>query len=122
MLVKTGFLAVAGMIVFLSGFWLHRTGSPYGVFVLAIHKLVALLALVFIGSLVISTQKAMGLSSSELWIIASALVLLIVTFGSGGIVSAKDSVPQWVVYLHRVVPYFSTALTSYSVYLVISKG
>jgi len=122
MWIKTGFLVTMGLIVFMTGFWLHRAGSPYGVFMLAIHKLLALLAIVFIGSLVVSAQKAVGLATSELLIIGSALLLLIITFGSGGIVSAKDSVPHWLLYLHRIIAYFSTALASYSAYLVISKG
>ena len=121
MWIKTIFLVIFGAIVFLTGYWLHRTGSPYGTFVLAIHKLVALIAIIFIGTLLVAVNRDVGLSMAELFLAGAALILLIVTMASGGVLSAVDKSPQWVLLLHRIIPYFASLAAGLCAYISLTK-
>ncbi|MCF7825408.1 MAG: hypothetical protein K9M55_03650 [Candidatus Marinimicrobia bacterium] len=117
MWIKTILLLVLTVIVFLSGYWLHRAGSPYGTFVLAIHKLVALVAIVIIGSLLVAAQRRIGLSGGDAYVVAAAVVLLIAAMASGGFISAMETAPKWVLVFHRIIPYFSAIAAGACVYI-----
>ena len=114
-------LVAMGLIVFLTGYWLHRAGSPYGAFMLAIHKLVALAALVFVGSLVVLAQRDAGLIAEDIYVVGVAFILVIVTFVSGGVLSAMGEAPKWLLYLHRILPYFSTGASGACVYIALTR-
>jgi len=115
--IKTILLLILAVMVFWAGYWLHRAGSPYGPFVLAFHKLAALAAIVIIASLLVGVQRSVGLSAGDAYVIAAAVVLLIVAMASGGVISAMETVPQWVLVFHRIIPYFIAIAASACVYI-----
>ncbi|MBC8376829.1 MAG: hypothetical protein H8E26_12350 [FCB group bacterium] len=121
MWIKILLLVVFGGTVFLTGYWLHRTGSTYGTFVLAIHKVVALIAMILIGALLVAVNRDIGLSMTDIYLSAATLILLIITMASGGVISAVDKSPQWVLLLHRIIPYFASIAAGYCAYISFTK-
>jgi hypothetical protein len=111
-------LLVAAFVVFGSGFALSRVGRPYGAALLNLHKLVDLAAVVVIGVIAYQANRAAPFSAIEWWVIGLATVGVIVLFASGGIVSASEVAPGWLVRVHKVVPWFALALAAASVYVV----
>jgi hypothetical protein len=86
-------LLVATVVIFGSGVWFTRAGRPYGVALQTVHKLVALAGL-----------------------------FAVATFASGGVVSASETAPVWVLWLHRVAPWFGGVLAAASACFAIGRG
>ena len=109
-------LIVLTVIVFLTGYWLHRSGSPYGTATLTIHKLLALAAIGLAGTIVFTAYKGFGMQGSDLMLWGSTIILLLIVIVTGGVVSAIESAPAWLIHIHRLLPYFATTVAAISVY------
>lgn len=96
-----GFL-VAAVVIFGSGVSLTRAGRPYGVALQTVHKLVALAAVVVVGVMAYQASRAGALSTLESTVVRLAGLFAVATFASGGVVSASETAPVWVLWLHRV--------------------
>jgi hypothetical protein len=108
------------LVVFLSGFWLTRSGRPYGALVLSVHKLISLFALALLVAAVVQTGQAALLSSLGLVLAAITGVLFAVTIVSGGLVTIDRPMPGAILVLHRVAPFLKVISTGVMVYLVLS--
>jgi hypothetical protein len=111
--------AIAGLFlvfIILSGLWLSHTGKPINVFIMTIHKLISLAAVVYLVFTVYRIHQAVPLSPVE--IVASAVTLLffIVMIATGGLLSTAKPLPGLILKVHQIMPYlviFSTAATLY---------
>jgi hypothetical protein len=90
--------------VLISGFRLHRRGKPYGKLLLAMHKLIPVIMLIY---LAISINLFKPLSPLIIAACLVTAVLLLVMIGSGGWISASKEPPQSISILHKVFPYFT---------------
>lgn len=104
------------LFIFLSGFWLSYSGKPLNAFILAIHKLIALAAVVFLFRTVYQINQAAGLSKPEL--IASVVtgLFFLATIIIGGLLSTDKPMPAAITRMHQVMPFLtvlSTAATFY---------
>ncbi|MFH1851669.1 MAG: hypothetical protein ABIA75_04925 [Candidatus Neomarinimicrobiota bacterium] len=115
-------LVTAAAVVFISGYWLQRTGKPYGTALLTVHKLVALAAVIAIGLLVQAAGRITALSALETITVVSAAILVIAMFVSGGFIGALATAPAWVLWLHKLLPYFTAALVAVAVYQTLGRG
>ena len=99
---KTGITLIVAVIVLITGFALYRAGKPYQTAVFTIHKLVALAGLVGL----ILAARTIHSSAPLPWIIPVAAVLLgvgfILTFVSGGLISAMTKVSLPIRILHPI--------------------
>jgi len=100
-LVKAVGLSTAAGVVVVSGVLLTRRGWPFGVALLTAHKLIALAAVVFIGYLAFGATRSGLLASGDRVILAASLALCVAMFATGGVVSAMQDAPAWVVWTHR---------------------
>ncbi len=106
------------VFIFLSGFWLSRSGKPYGSFTLNIHKLIALAAVVFLFVTIRKLGQVTKLNSTELTIsVVTGLLFLGATI-SGGLVSIDKPLPAVVPVLHRLLPWLVVLATGLTLYLV----
>ena len=105
-------VVVGFLIVFITGFLLSRSGSPYGSALLNVHKLVAVGLLVFVVWSTFATNKAAPLGGLEWVVVSLAILVFIAIIASGGVVSAMESPPAAVGLLHKVAPYASLLLTA----------
>lgn len=91
--------AAAAVIIYGTGVCLTRSGRPFNAVLLAVHKLLSLVFLIFVGVLV---YKAIPLTSTDWTFVASAAVLSIVSFTSGGILAILEKAPSCVLWSHRI--------------------
>lgn len=111
------FILLACMI--LSGFWLSRSGKPLNTFILTVHKLISLGALVFLVITVVQAHQASPLTPLQWAVSLLSGVLFLALIASGGFLSAGKSLPQMVLNIHRFLPY-ALALSAISdLYLLL---
>lgn len=101
-LVRTLGFSAAAIVVLGTGVWLTRLGWPYDAAILNIHKLVALAVVVVLGILVYRAACAAPLAPGDWAMVVSAGLLCVISFASGGVASAMESTPGWVLWVHRI--------------------
>ena len=115
-LLRWGAAGAFYLLILASGYWLARSGKPYGTLVFTLHKLVALAAIVLLGITAYRINRAAGLSALELLTVVVTGLFFVGTMVSGSLLSipTDKAMPAVVHTLHRVIPYltvFSTAVT-----------
>ena len=107
------------LIVFLSGFRLHKLGKPYRTLLLTIHKLIPIALLVYLGL----AMRLMTPFSTLAWLVVLfAIFCFVVMVATGGWVSAAKEAPKVVLVLHKVLPYVTVLATAGALYLIfVSK-
>lgn len=114
-------LAVAAAVVFATGFLMTRAGRPYGAAMLTIHKLVDLAVVVFIVVRAVAVMRGPGLEGLDWLLLVAALLVVVATFATGGIVSASDSPAAWLVTAHRLLPWPLLLLLAATVYRLSAR-
>jgi hypothetical protein len=108
------------VLIFVSGFQLTRSGRPYGVFLLTVHKLASLAA---VGLLVVAAYQvyqADALGATQLVVAVVAILFFLDTMATGGLLSIGNPVPAAILTMHRVVPYVTLLSTAAALYLLLS--
>ena len=104
------------LFTFISGFWLSRSGKPFNVIILTIHKLISLAAAVLLGIVIHQINQVAPLRTIEL---AAGVVTGLFFLGavvSGGLLSTDKPMPPAILAIHRTTPFltvFSAAVTLY---------
>jgi predicted small integral membrane protein len=111
-------LGLAGVVVFGTGVWLTRTGRPYDTALTTVHKLVDAAAVIVIGVMTYQAQRSSPLTALEWTVIVAAAVLTIALFATGGVASAIETPPTWVLALHRVAPWLAGILAIAAVHML----
>lgn len=108
------------LLILLSGYWLSRTGKPYGTIVFTIHKLVAVAAVVLLGVTVYRIHRAGALSAIELLAAITTGVFFLGTMVTGGLLSIPidKAMPAIVHKLHQVTPYLTVLSTAVALYFL----
>lgn len=96
------------IFVFLSGFWLYRSGRPISTFVLTIHKLIALGTLILIGVTVYQVNQVAALNTTAWIAVATTGILFVVTIITGGLLSLDQPVTA-VSIVHKISPFLTVA-------------
>jgi hypothetical protein len=112
---------VSYLFIFLAGFWLSRSGAPYNVLTLTIHKLISLAAIILLGITAYQTNQAARLGAIELLVVVVAGLLFIGTIATGGMLSTEKTMPDIVHRLHRITPYLTVLFTAVSLYLLARR-
>ena len=109
------------LFIFLSGFWLSRSGKPYSSLILNVHKLIALAAVVFLVMTVIRMNQAGKMSTAE--VIASVItgLLFLIAIISGGLASIDKSWPAAITTVHHILPYVIVLSTAATLYLLLYR-
>lgn len=117
----TNEIAVASLlflVIFVFGFWLHRSGKPYNSFLLNIHKLISLAALIlFVREMVLVNRVSM-LSAQQLAMGVLTVLLFVVGIITGGLVSIDKPMPAIVLRVHHITPYLMVLSTAGSLYML----
>lgn len=109
------------LLIFLSGFWLSRNGSPYGTGLLTVHKLISLAVFVFLIVTMVQVNKATGLSGLEWALGIITAVFFIGTILAGGLLSTDLELPTAVLTIHHITPYLTLLLTIATLYLLLNS-
>jgi hypothetical protein len=108
------------VVILASGFWLARTGKPYGGIVFNLHKLVSLAGIVALGITIYRTGRAGALGAIEWTVAIAAGAFFLGTMVTGGLLSLPIDLPMPAVVgrLHRVTPYLTALSTAAGLYLL----
>ena len=106
MMPTVGFVGAA-IVVLGTGVWLTCSGRPFNTVLLAVHKLVALAVVAILGVLAYRAADAALLSTADWILVISAGLLCLASFASGGVVSATEAAPAWVLWVHRIGTWFA---------------
>ena len=109
------------LFIILSGIWLSRTGRPLSVFILTLHKLISLGAVVFLAITVYRIHQAAPLNPLQLGISVFTLLLFIALFATGGLLSTAKTMPAVVLKIHQIMPFLVVLSTSATLYLVMFR-
>jgi hypothetical protein len=107
--VDSRIIVIASLYIlkFLFGFWLFKTGKPYGTIMLTIHKLLSLAILGYLVFIVNRVRLDTGLSTMEWSLTTINILLLLFSIVSGGILSLDKPVSRFISLVHKIVPIFS---------------
>jgi hypothetical protein len=108
------------LLILLSGYWLSRSGKPYGTLVFTIHKLVAVAAVVLLGVTVRRMHQAVALGTIDLLATIVTGLFFLGTIVTGSLLSIPldKAMPAIVHTLHRVTPYLTVLSTAATLYLL----
>lgn len=113
-------LLCSAAVVMVSGYLLTRRGRPYHPVLLNVHKLVDLAAVIVTGVMVYRAGQSSALSAAEWASAALTAAVFVALFASGGVVSATENPPAWVLWLHRLSPWAAVTLAGVTVYFIVS--
>ncbi len=110
-----------GLFIFLSGFWLSRSGKPYNDIIFTVHKLIALAAVVLFVVTLCRINRVAALSAVELAAGIVTGVFFLGLFVTGGLLSIDKPMPEIVLKLHHTIPYLAVLSTAGTLYLVLTR-
>lgn len=117
-IVGTGLLF---LLVFISGFWLNRSGSPYSVAILTLHKLISLAAAGLVVVTIVQTNRVARLGATELVVSVASGLFFVAAVATGGLLSAEKPMPAIVSTLHLITPFLTVLSTAVTLYLLANS-
>jgi len=109
------------LLIFLTGFRLKKSGKPYNMLFLTVHKLTGLAAAVLFVIIVLQVNRAGTLSVPELIATVVTVMFFLDAVASGGLVSVNKPMPEIFLTIHRIIPYLTVSSAALAFYLIF-KG
>ena len=109
------------LFTFISGFWLSRSGKPFNVITLTIHKLISLAAAVLLGIVIYRINQVAPLSTIELAAGVVTGLFFLDAVVSGGLLSIGNPVPAAISTMHRITPFLTVLSAAVTLYLLLSR-
>lgn len=106
------------LFIFLSGFWLSRTGRPYSMLIQTLHKLIGVAAGVYLVRTVYQIHEAAPLSSLGIVAVVVTVLFFAGLVATGGLLSASKTMPGIVSGVHKLFPYLAFISTGVMIYLL----
>ena len=116
------------LFIFLSGFWLSRSGKPYHSLIFNIHKLIGLGTGIFLIRTVYLSHQAAPLGAAQWTAIAVNVLLFVLTVVAGGLLSIdaegglkniNQPARTAISLIHKLSPYLIVVSTAVTLYLVL---
>jgi hypothetical protein len=117
-------LLIAGLffvLIIFSGLWLSRTGRPLNVFLLTVHKLISLAAVVYLVFTVYRIHQVTPLNAIEIIASAVTLIFFLALIATGGFLSAARPMPGIVLKIHQIMPGLVIISTAITLYLILMR-
>ncbi|MBN2086290.1 MAG: hypothetical protein JW748_13805 [Anaerolineales bacterium] len=121
-------IGILFLLIFLTGFWVSRSGKPYDTFRMTVHKLIALADVVLLVLTVYWIHKSTPIQPAVLAAVILSMALFIAAIISGGLVSIlgtggmanlAPAARTAVSLSHKVLPYLTVLATAASLYLAV---
>jgi hypothetical protein len=109
------------LFIFLSGFWLSRSGKPYSGIIYNIHKLISLAAVVFLVITIYRINQVAELSAMGLTAGVVTGLFFLGTIIAGGLLSTGKPTPAAILTMHQITPFLTVFSTAVTLYLVLSR-
>jgi len=118
------------LFIFISGFWLSRSGKPYSSLIFNIHKLIGLGAGIFLIRTVYLTHQAAPLNPAQWTAISVTVLLFAFTVAAGGLLgvlaeggfkSLGQGMQNAISLVHKFSPYLIALSTAMTLYLLLFR-
>ena len=109
------------LFIFLSGFWLSRSGKPYNALIFNIHKLIGLATGVFLSLTVSQVHRAAPLGPLEINAVVVTALIFVGTVAAGGLSSIDRPMPSAISIMHKLFPYITVLSSAVTLYLLLSR-
>lgn len=106
------------LFIFLSGFWLSRTGRPYSMLIITLHKLIGLATGIFLGLTVYRIHKIAPLSPAQIAAVVVTILLFAVNVATGSLLSTNKPMPEAVSIINKFLPYLTVTSTGVMIYFL----
>jgi hypothetical protein len=107
------------VFIFLSGFWLSRTGKPYNMLLITTHKLISLVGGFYLGRMVYRLHRRDPLSPVQIAAVVVTILFFIVNVTTGSLLSADKPMPEIVWALNKYSPYLTVIAATVMIYLLV---
>lgn len=107
--------------IFLSGYWLSRSGKPYSAIIFNIHKFIGLAMGVFLIVTVRQVHQVARLGPVEIIVIVVTVSFFVATVTAGGLLSIDKPMPTAISMMHKLLPYASVLSIAVTLYLLLSR-
>ncbi|MBN1132839.1 MAG: hypothetical protein JXR52_11455 [Bacteroidales bacterium] len=117
-------LIISGILVFLllvSGMWLSLLGRPLNTIIFTFHKLLAVAAIVVLVLAVLKMMKGVDLHTVEVWFVVLSGIFLLLSFGSGALLSFESLVNNFTRMVHKLMPYLAVISMAVTILLLSRK-
>jgi hypothetical protein len=109
------------LFTFISGFWLSRSGKPFNVIILTIHKLISLAAAVLLGIVIYRINQVAPLRTIELAAGVVTGLFFLDAVVSGGLLSIGKPMPAAILTMHRITPFLTLFSAAATLYLLLGR-
>jgi len=106
------------LFILLTGYWLNRSGSPYQVLLVTLHKLIGLGTGVYLGLSLYHISKIASFSPIQIALIATTVLCFAINVATGSLLSSNKSMPKAVSLLNKYFPYLTLVSTAGMIYLL----
>ena len=113
------------VVIFLSGFWVSRSGKPYHAVIFNLHKLIALATGVYLLRTIYLSHQFTPLDPNQIKILGVMGIIFMVivvaggllsVFAEGGLSQVSQSVQGGVLIVHKTFPYLGLVSTGLFIY------
>ena len=120
----TSKLIAAGILflfTLISGAIVSRSGRPLSIWLVTLHKMIAIGAVVLIGLAVNQLYKTVdGKALIEMSVMVVSLILFLALIASGALLTREEmQLPEMVLKIHQVAPMLALISSSITVYLLV---
>lgn len=105
------------LFLFLSGFWLSRTGKPYSMLISAVHKLIGVGIGAFLVLAVYRRQQAAPLNGVEIILLVVTILLFGGLVATGALLTSDKTSPTLTI-SHKLLPYLAVISTGVTLNLL----
>jgi hypothetical protein len=110
------------IFIFLSGYWLSRSGKPYPMIIFTLHKLISLGALIFLSAMVYKIYQTTPLPTVQVIVIVVTGICFLIMMITGGLLSIEKSMPAVIHKTHQITPYLTLISVSLTLYLLLLQS
>ncbi len=103
--VNVFWIGVFFLSLFLTGFWLHRRGKPYGVMLFNLHKFIGLGTAIILGVMVYQSNQQAPLAALEVAAVVITAVFFAINIVAGGLLNTNVPGQKTLLTIHHVFPY-----------------
>lgn len=103
-ILKTTATGILFFLTIITGFWLSNSGKPLNKIIFNIHKLIALLTVIFMIILFYNIFKNFEINFTLLTLIVVVGLLIIVLFITGALLSFDKPVNKLILSIHGITP------------------
>jgi Na+/glutamate symporter len=107
------------ILTIVSGIWLSNSGKPLNTLIFNIHKLVALVSVIFIAIVIRNLLRNVEINHVILTLIIVTGLFVLILFISGALLSLGKPVNNIILTIHATTPIPTVITTAITIYLIL---